>query len=473
MKSVLLKVFKCAIFAFLIGSLTVCNSQKKSYDESFVEVSRENPSYFSLSNGDTYIAIGLNLSYGRNMDEMERWFKLLSENGGNFARVWVGHSSFDYETVYGQVDQQQIAKVDKVLELAGKYGIKVKMCIENFRTIAPEGRGNNKRSYHVDNGGPFTDMTDYMTGDRGQKVFLDKVMFFKNRYGDDPRIFAWEIWNEMNAISIRNMDELLIPWNVAVLKKMQEIFPKNLVTQSMGSMDREWCFPHYEGTMRIPDNDLIQVHRYIDEGAPLPICQEPMDLLSADAIITMQAYGVHKPILLAESGAVRPNHTGAHLAYDTDSEGTILHDMLFAPYFTGAAGPGHAWHWDNYVERNNIWFQFRRFVNAVGSLDPIKEGFQPLRADRTGFRIYILKGKKNSLIWVRDAENTWQTELIDGIAPLLRSNVTLDLNSALKGGKVSKVEFYDPWSDQWSETKAATTVTLPNFKRSLILKIKH
>ena len=462
------------IIVLLLCGLSTCSKQKKTFNESFVEVSSENPSYFCLSNGDTYIPIGLNVCHIRNdMDEMERWFKNLSENGGNFARIWLGFNTFDYETVYGQVDEEKIARVDTIIALAKKYGIKLKMCIENFRVIAPEYMGpHSKKAYHISNGGPFTSMTDYMSDDRGQKVFLDRVKFFKARYGDDPCIFAWELWNEMNAIGIDNRADV-IPWSAAMLKKVKEIFPENLATQSLGSMDRASVFPHHEALMRIPENEVIQVHRYIDEGAELPVCQAPMDVLAADAIETMQSYGTRKPILLAETGAVQPVHTGPHRAYANDPEGTILHDLLFAPYFTGAAGPGHSWHWDNYVDQNNIWFQFRRFSNAIEGVDPVKEGFHPLRADQPGFRVYVLKGKNHSLVWVRDAENTWKTELIDRIKPKLHRNITLNLNDLFKDVNVTHIKCYDPWTDQWSDAKTVVPVVLPDFRRSLTLKIGH
>ena len=471
-------IWMCAVSVWLMVCITACKPQKKSFNESFVEVSSENPSYFCLSNGDPYLAIGLNMVHSyNNMELMERWIKNLSENGGNFIRIWLGHDMFDYEKVYGQVNAEQIAKVDRVLELAGKYGIKVKMCLENFRQIAPsippnESSSYYKTAYHIENGGPFVNMPDYMADERGQKVFLDRAKFFKNRYGDDPRIFAWELWNEMNAIWIENKPDV-IKWNAEVIPKVQEVFPKNLITQSLGSFDKQRSFSDYEGVMKISENDVLQVHRYIDEGADLPICQAPMDVLAVDAIQILQSYGIQKPILLAETGGVKPRHSGPHPGYEKDHEGTILHDLLFAPYFAGAAGPGHVWHWDVYVDRNNLWYHFRRFSNAVGDINPIKEDFKPLRADQSNFRVYILKGKNHSLVWLRDTKSNWHTELIEGIEPQLYKNVSLILNEVFKNSKIYNVKIYDPWADQWSDAKASASVTLPDFKRSLVVRIKH
>ena len=451
---------------------------KEAFNEAFVEVSKENSAYFQLSTGDTYIPIGLNICWaGGGMTELEQYFRRLSENGGNFARVWIGQPMFDYETVYGQVNQDQLAKLDQLLEIADKYGIKVKLCIDNFRKIEPEnptGDFTIKSVYHIDNGGSFTSMDDYMSDERGKNVFLKKVRLYKERYGDNPHVFAWEIWNEMNAIFIEDLTEKLIPWNRSVLKEMQNIFPKNLVTQSLGSMDGEWCFSHYDGVMKIADNDFLQVHRYLDEGAHLEICRAPVDILAADAIAVLQSYGQNKPVLLAESGGVKPNHTGPHTAYTNDKFGMIFHDVLFAPFFAGAAGPGHIWHWDAYINQNDVWFQIQRFVNAINGVDPVVEGFEPVRTDQNGLKVYVLKGKKTSMLWIRDSENTWQSELIEGNAPKLLSNVSVNLSDVMTNKKITKVEIYDPWNDKWSEKSiSGQEVVLPDFSRSLVLKIRH
>ena len=474
-------------------------TDKKAFNEAFVEISAKNPAYFQLSTGETYIPIGLNICWSdTGMDDFERFFRRLSENGGNFARVWIGHKMFNYETVYGQVDQNRIEQVDRIFKMADRYGIKVKLCIDQFRTIEPQvirdidkeyfeknaGRLTNTLDnyrelmvnsvYHVDNGGPFTSMRDYMSDERGKKVFLDKVRFYKNRYGDDPRVFAWEIWNEMNAISISNTNRILVPWNREVLSEMKNIFPKNLVTQSLGSMDGTWCFPIYDSIMNMAENDLIQVHRYLDEGAELEICHAPMDIVAADAIYTMQTYNQNKPILLAETGGVKRSHTGPHIAYAADKDGVMFHDVLFAPFFVGAAGPGHIWHWDAYVDMNDVWFQIQRFANAIQGVDPVAEGFEPCRADQTGLKVYVLKGKKISLVWVRDAENTWQNELIDGHAPKLLSNISINLSDALSGKKMKSAAIYDPWSDEWSDKSiSGREFVLSDFTRSLVIKIKH
>lgn len=65
------------------------------------------------------------------------------------------------------------------------------------------------------------------------------------------------------------------------------------------------------------------------------------------------SYHNAKPVILAETGAVEPKHAGPSQYYPLDTVGIILHDALFAPFFSGAAGAGMIWHWDQYVANNN------------------------------------------------------------------------------------------------------------------------
>jgi len=179
-------------------------------------------------------------------------------------------------------------------------------------------------------------------------------------------------------------EEHLRAWNVRMLPRVKEIFPKNLVMQSLGSLDRESSFPIYEFINRLPSNEVAQVHRYIDEGAELAVCGAPVDSMASDAIAVLRGYGLRKPMLLAESGAVKPVHTGPHPIYKVDTMGSVLHDVLFAPFFSGAAGPGHLWHWDHHIDKQHTWFQMGRFARAVEGVTPFAKGSNPCAAIRRG-----------------------------------------------------------------------------------------
>ncbi|MCX7825212.1 MAG: glycoside hydrolase family 5 protein, partial [Verrucomicrobiae bacterium] len=313
-------------------------------------------------------------------------------------------------------------------------------------------------------GGPAKDTADFFNGERSRAQFKRKLAWLAQRFGDNPTVFGWELWNEINCVSGGDY----FAWSEVMLAELHRLFPKNLAMQSLGSFDSDWGRKPYERLCALPGNDVAQVHRYLDCGAKYEICHGPVDVLAADAVRILLGHKPGRPVLLAESGAVEPSHSGPFKLYEKDKAGIILHDVLFAPFFAGAAGPGHCWHWDYYVERNNLWHHFARFAATVKDLDPPAEGFQPAMLPHPRLRVYALKGKRTMLLWCRDSQNDWRSELADGKAPEKLDGVKLDL----AGVKSTTAKTYDPWTDRWRGASLdGGSLALPPFSRSLVVRL--
>ncbi|MHC4356713.1 MAG: cellulase family glycosylhydrolase, partial [Planctomycetota bacterium] len=283
-------------------------------------------------------------------------------------------------------------------------------------------------------------------------------------------IFAWELWNEMDTVRGKGYME----WTEEMLAELKRLFPENMVTQSLGSFDNASKRERYRRVSLMGDNDFANVHRYLDLGASLEICKGPVDVLAADAVQELQNFEPGKPIILAESGAVEPSHTGPFELYKQDKEGIILHDILFAPFFFGAAGTGQNWHWDHYVAANNLWFEFDRFAEAIKGIDPPAEAFEVKQIDHPRLRIYVLAGRRTSLVWCRDKQNTWRAELAEGKEPELISNAVFSVKNFARKSEAVAVDFYDPWSNQWTRGRVeGDRISLPDFKRSLVVKMRY
>jgi hypothetical protein len=374
-----------SLFVLFMGCNIISYSQQR-----FIGINKNNPSYFSFADGTTYIPIGINMinPSGRNaahpdsaFAEIEEWMKQLSANGGNYIRIWLSQSFWDIEEAAGQYDEQKAQRIDRLIEMARKYGLRIKLTLEHFRSITLQENNQpwaTKSAYHVSRGGPLDSIGQYLSTPEGRQLFLNKVNYYQQRYGSDTLFFGWELWNEMNAVKGPE-DSVFYDWNEQMLKAVKEKFPENLVMQSLGSFDGDYAKPLYEKMMALPGNEVAQVHRYLDLGAPMQICHAPMDVICASAIRDLQAYGLKKPIILAETGAVEPRHAGPSKYYPKDTAGILLHDILFAPFFTGAAGPGMSWHWESYVHKNNLWFHYGRFTEAIKGIDPVRESFTPAK----------------------------------------------------------------------------------------------
>jgi hypothetical protein len=474
----------------LTSSLISCNQsrserlKRSSGSGRFIEVSKTDPDYFSYSDGTPYIPLGLNMispgsRYLNNTDsglyEMETWMKKLSDNGGNYIRIWLSSPFWDIEDqAAGKYNEEKAQRIDRLLNLARKYNLRVKMTLEHFRSLTLEENPQPwavKSVYHRSSGGPLDSIRQYLASDEGKNLFINKVDYYKNRYGNDTIIFGWELWNEMNAMKGPE-DSIFFSWNELMLNEVKRRFPDNLVMQSLGSFDAERVRPVYKKMVLIPGDEVAQVHRYLDPGADMEVCQAPMDIICSSAVEELESYGTSKPVILAETGAVESRHSGPSRYYALDTNGIILHDILFAPFFSGSAGAGMSWHWDVYIARNDLWYHFKRFSEAVKGIDPGKERFLPSKWESGNLRIYQLQGRNTVLLWLRDKSGTWQSELRDGLKPPVNEGLRLDLERTGINDNVERVEIYDPWKDKWLEPViTGSEILLPDFQRSLVIKI--
>lgn len=456
-----------------------------SKNAEYVRVSTENPSYLELSDGTPYIPVGVNLCILRDKDEngktvllsdekslekIEFYFQKLSENGGTYARIWLGMPVFDIESDFpGHFDAKKIENVRNLLDLAQKYGIRLKLCLEHFRNLSDSPVWENgsitfsKRIYATN---PPKNMQEFTQGDVGRGYYLARTHKYIELFGTHPAVFGWELWNEVNCLPN------CTPWTEFMLERVTAMNPKQMVFQSLGSFDSESQARLYPQHAALKQNVLIQIHRYYDPGAKLPVCQAPMDVLAADCVRTARTWNVQKPVLATELGAVKPSHTGPSNLYDADTEGVLLHDILFAPFFSGSAGSGHCWHWNVYIEKHDLWFQIGRFSEAIKNINPVAERFEPFYEEQNSLRIYGLRGRHTTLVWLRDSLSDSRSELVEGKPAQMRKNLSVILPENIPSFKTA--DFYDPWKNTHAQLSAKSrTVTIPALKRSGVLRITY
>ncbi|MDO8538868.1 MAG: cellulase family glycosylhydrolase [Opitutaceae bacterium] len=479
--TLLVRRCRSAAVVLLVAASAAGTTSLLAAAEPFVRVSPRDSRYFELTDGRPFVPIGLNViappvpEEAEGLARMDEWMQHLAANGGNFIRVWLSSPFWDVEHERsGTYDETKARRTDALLQLAQKHGLKVKLTLEHFREMNenPRQRWANKPIHLRANGGPAEGMADFFGGETSRAQFRQKLAWFAARYREHPEIFGWELWNEVNAVTTK--PEYFMPWTQLMLAELRRLMPHHLAMQSLGSYDRAAARMLYREHSLMPGNDVAQVHRYLDLGASLPICHAPMDVLTSDAVRDLITFDPRRPVLLAESGAVEPKHTGPFKLYARDTEGMLLHDVLFAPFFSGAAGSGQIWHWDVYVARNRLWHHFARFAAAVRGIDPPAENFQPVQLHQPRLRVYALKGERTILVWCRDPANTWQTELEQGIAPARLSGMTLGLQPLLGTTASTRVDVYDPWRNEWSQQQAAAgKVPLPAFSRSIVVRIER
>ncbi|MFN2438911.1 MAG: hypothetical protein ABR503_06900, partial [Chitinophagaceae bacterium] len=349
--------------------------------------------------------------------------------------------------------------------------------IEHFRHFNKEPAWSAKPLHLVKNGGTATSIKDFFSGTASKELYKRKLDWYAKRYSSNPTIYIWELWNEVNTVQGggNSLQEATVQyeWTKEMLPELRKRFPDRLTAQSLGSFNHPKDRETFRAFSSIPENDLAQVHRYLDVGADLKICHGPVDVMMADAVTELRNFNLNKPILLSEGGAVEARHSGLFRYYATDKAGMLLHDILFAPFFAGAAAGGQFWHWRDYIYKNGLWYHFRRFYEVVKDLDPPAENFTPTIQVQENLRLYTLKGYHTTLIWCRDTNNTWITELQQNNAPQTIRNFSLHLQEHFSD-KRYKVKVYDPWKNKWKKGKVKDgKLALPDFSRSIVVKIRY
>lgn len=448
-------------------------------------ISRRDPRYLEFRDGETFIPIGLNLCFPRFVADPEEgvrrmiaWMRELAGHGGNFVRLWLGHAFFDVEPERaGRFDEKALDRIEAVLDAAQSLGLRVKLTLEHFRNLGAvpaaesfAGAANFSRpQYARPRGGPAASMDDFWQSPACRAAYLRKLDHLAARFADHPAIAAWELWNEINACAGKGWEA----WTEAMLPELKRRFPGALTLQSLGSFCAGYTERPYRWLCGLRGNDVVQIHRYLDLGAEWPVCHQSIDLLSADAVRRIREWAPDRAVLLAEGGAVEPHHAGPSSLYEKDREGLILHDVLFAPFFAGAAGSGQCWHWDFYVARHRLWWHFGRFRRAIAGFDPVRQRPRPLFEETGRLRLHILAGESESIIWIRNKDSDWRSELLLDRCPAPVSGLSLALPEAL--APVARARAYDPWSDTTTPALPvrAGSVGLPPFQRSLVLTLRH
>lgn len=451
----------------------------------FVRISRKNSRYFEYEDGTPFVPVGMNLCFERfSGDDAEilaiyrRWFRRFSENGGNFARIWLGVPFLNLEPEKpGVFSERKLENLRALVALGREYGIRLKFTLDHFRDLRPVRQAEmfpgaacfQNRVYRRENGGFADTVEEFFNGEAARANFVRKLELLSRNFADEPAVMAWELWNEVNCVGPVSLWK---PWTEIMLGELHRLFPKQFALQSLGSFSDFYAYDLYDELASLDGNDFLQAHRYLDPGAEIDACRGPMDLLCRSAVAELRRRRPERPAILAETGAVEWCHCRASHLYELDREGTLLHDALFAPFFAGSAGCGQFWHWDHiYVDRHDLWHHFGWFARAIAGIDPAAEDYRPELRENRRLRFHILRGNSHDLVWLRDKAD-WADELDRGVAPERFAELRVPVEQ-LTAAPVSRVEFNSPWEDGAEQAAVPENgvITFPPFRRSLVARL--
>ena len=264
------------------------------------DVSKVDSRYFADESGKTFVPVGCNICFPRMYvagspesraeceEKMFGWLRKFAANGGNYTRLWLGHSFFEIMPEKpGEYDAAAEATLKRTVKLCEELGIKLKLTLESFRTVLPAdkvGTGQYAAFFNRPLYAPYAkNMHEFLHSEECARIYLGKARRLKELgIGDSPAVVCWELWNEINCIGPWRGD--VGPWSDRMLAALHKLFPRQMTVQNLGSFSGPSIYDYYDYLGRIPLNGFMQAHRYLDPGAELDVCRGPMDVLAADAV---------------------------------------------------------------------------------------------------------------------------------------------------------------------------------------------
>ena len=334
----------------------------------FVKKSERDHRYFETSNGASFYPVGSNVCWAgsKGTYDYDTWLPKYGEQGANFMRVWLapGFFTFGLEQKGASRDGKGIGvfsleslwKLDYVVALARKSGLRIKFCVESFNVLREKDGYNafEEGPHTIANGGILHSPAEFWENAEMDRIFLNKMRYLIGRYAADPTVFAWELWNEVDLTTGFPADKVK-DWHQRMAREIRKMDPyKHLITtsfaDSMGTKDIDM----------LDEIDFIQTHNY---SSP--------DVISQVANQQSRKGSWGKPHYVGEIGADWAGPRG-----EEDPLGLQIHDPLWISTTMGSSGAAMPWWWDNYIEPKNLYSLFGAVARFVKGIDWPREDFR-------------------------------------------------------------------------------------------------
>jgi hypothetical protein len=335
------------LFQTMNGSFSVLAGGEE--DNGFISVDPINKRTFVFDSGKSYFPIGTNLAWWSTSlasHDYDNWFKSLSVNSGNFARIWLSNWSFSlHKNSYDNFEtRQSIAiRLDHVLDAAEEEKVYIMLTLLNHGQFSgvtnPEWAEN---VYNSRNGGMCDIPLQFFTSAEARAIYKNELLYIISRYGYSQYIFAWELFNEVDWIDGYSMGAgFVTAWH----REMAEFLHANdpydhLVTTS------------YKYTTGTPGYALES----IDFCAPHSYQYSNVDFypkLISELSTISDRYD--KPVIFGEIGI---DWQSGDSSYHTDYTGVTILQACWGGMLSGAGSANHWW-WDSWIEAHGMWNLFR------------------------------------------------------------------------------------------------------------------
>jgi hypothetical protein len=329
------------------GAFNCTNSTQKGF------VRRQTgKNYFKFDNNTQFIPVGQNACWSvqsNKIGEYKKWLDQMSANKSNYFRFWFCYWGTElewtnyYNTGYNGLknySQDHAFEVDWLMDYAAQNGMYIDMCLQFHGQLLWSGNdakwGGNPYNTAW-SGGMCNSPMEFWTNASAKATYKNKLRYIIARWGYSPNVACWELFNEMNLTqdysTLANKNNASA-WAIEMGQYLKATDPNNhLVSNSYHNTiegasvwtdpNFDWVQTHLYNTTANIDDDVVKV---------------------ADEMIS----NYNKPYQVGEFGIYV--NDPSNITASNDPKAVHFHNTMWASLFSGAAGCGATWWWDNFTE---------------------------------------------------------------------------------------------------------------------------
>ena len=312
----------------------VCETQRiecaeKGESRGYVRRSYRDDEYFEFYNGAFYYPIGQNVAWS---GDYEDYFQKMHESGENYVRIWMCPWNMELERApyVGEYDLDVARAIDTVLDLAEKYDLYVQLVFDYHGMLRDDNWSKNP--YNVDNGGPCASPMDFFVDKEAKKLYKRRLEYIAARWGASTRVFAWELFNEVDLTKYYDEDDV-VRWHNEMTAHLRRSDPYgHLITSSSYGTDL---------SKRLASvSNILIVQKHIYSPRIVKTIRERWQ----------EYHRYRKPYFVSEFGAGTQPETDVD-----DIRGVTVHAGLWSAFMTPSAGNAMPWWWDVAVDPNDLY----------------------------------------------------------------------------------------------------------------------
>lgn len=390
--------------------------------------------YFRLDDGTPLFLNGLCACWhgSRGTYDYDDWLEAYQKAGINYLRLWMWPQAFGLE--WDREDKLRYRldnawRLDRVMAEAERRGVFIMLCLDyhGIFEVKPDYWNSNnfwpRHPYNAANGGPCQTQNDFFTNADARQLYQKRLRYLVARWSAFPNLLAWEFFNEIDNEYAYVKHEDVVAWHRDLGRHLRALDPvAHLISSSFtGNSERPDLFA-------LREMDFAQYHSYNEK--------HPARMTAEKTARFFKQY--RKPFFVSEYGT-----DWRGWKPDSDPHFRALHQAVWSGAFTGAAGTGMTWWWENIHSANlyRQWSALSAFLKGtgLGRGDMAPARFEP--AEKDGPVIpFGVSAPDEALVWLLARACDWPEGALEATpAPVTGANVTL---LGLEDGRWS-VEWWD------------------------------